>query len=121
MKPQSIDLAEKLGLIRQHWSPKVIGELNDYQLKLAKLCGEFVWHRHDETDELFLCLSGRLEIELRDGTVELREGELCVIPRGVEHKPRAAEECHVLLIEPRGTVNTGNAESDLTAPNDEWI
>ena len=121
MKPGSINLQQKLGLFRERWTPKVIAELNDYQVKLAKLEGDFVWHRHDETDELFLCLSGRLDIELRDGVVELREGELYVVPRGVDHRPRAADECHVLLIEPRGTVNTGATESGLTAPNDEWI
>ena len=121
IKAESINLQEKLTLFRERWSPRVIAELNDYQIKLAKLQGDFVWHRHDETDELFLCLSGRLEIELRDGVVELREGELCVVPWGVEHRPRAADECHVLLIEPRGIVNTGDVESDRTAPIDEWI
>ena len=121
MKSDCINLQEKLRLFEEHWSPKVIGELNDYQIKVAKILGEFVWHKHDETDEMFLCLSGQMNIELRDGVIELKEGELCVIPRGVEHKPCAAEECHVLLIEPRGVRNTGDTEGELTAAGDTWI
>jgi mannose-6-phosphate isomerase-like protein (cupin superfamily) len=99
----------------------VIAELNDYQIKLVKLHGEFVWHQHDDTDELFLCVSGELKIELRGSTVTLSEGELFVVPRGIEHKPVADEECHVMLIEPRGVINTGDAQSGLTAENDQWI
>ncbi len=121
MKPRSINLEEKLRLFTEHWTPKIIGELNDYQIKVAKFLGDFVWHRHDNTDELFLCLSGKMKIELRDGAVELSEGELYIVPKGVEHKPGATEECHVLLIEPRGVVNTGNTKSELTAPGDTWI
>lgn len=121
MKLQSINLEEKFSLIREHWSPRVIGELNDYQVKLAKFLGDFVWHRHEDTDELFLCLSGRLTIELRDRTIEVNAGEIYIVPKGVEHRPRAEEECHVLLIEPKGVINTGNAEGELTAPNDRWI
>ena len=116
-----INLQEKLALFDDTWQPKVIAALNDYQLKLVKLSGEFVWHSHADTDELFLCLAGRFDIEFRDRTVTVREGELCVVPRGVEHKPVAREECHVMIIEPGGVINTGDAASDLTAPNDQWI
>jgi mannose-6-phosphate isomerase-like protein (cupin superfamily) len=118
---QSVSLSGKLGLFSDLWSPKVVAELNDYQVKLVKLQGEFVWHQHDHTDELFLCLSGQLRIDLRDSTITLNEGELFVVPKGVEHKPNASEECHVMIIEPRGVINTGDAGSDLTAPNDQWI
>jgi mannose-6-phosphate isomerase-like protein (cupin superfamily) len=117
----SINLGEKLALFADHWAPKVIAELNDYQIKVVKISGEFVWHSHEETDELFLCLKGALEIELADGSVRLEEGELYVVPRGVEHRPVAREECHVLLIEPRGVVNTGDTAGELTAPQDQWI
>lgn len=121
MSGRAIDLHEKLTRFDERWSPRVVAELNDYQVKLAKLEGTFVWHRHDDTDELFLVLRGRLTIELRDGDVTLDEGELYVVPKGVEHRPRAEAECHVLLLEPRGVVNTGDATSDRTAPGDVWV
>lgn len=117
----AVNLDEKLTRISDLWSPRVVAELNDYQVKLGRLDGEFVWHAHDETDELFLVLHGELRIEFRDHVVELAEGELCVVPRGVEHRPVARRECHVLLVEPRGTVNTGDAESDLRAEGDLWV
>lgn len=117
----AINLAEKLQLVTELWSPRVVAELNDYQVKIAKLQGEFLWHAHDGTDELFLVLHGELRIEFRDRVVELGEGELCVVPAGVEHRPVAERECHLLLIEPRGTVNTGNVESDRRAESDVWI
>lgn len=117
----AINLAEKLQLVTELWSPRVVAELNDYQVKVAKLQGEFLWHAHDGTDELFLVLHGELRIEFRDRVVELGEGELCVVPAGVEHRPVAERECHLLLIEPRGTVNTGNVESDRRAESDVWI
>ncbi len=120
-KIQSVRLAEKLELLEEYWSPRVVGALNDYHVKLAKFLGDFVWHTHEDTDELFLCLSGHMTIELRDGSVELQAGDLCVIPQGVEHKPRAESECHVLLVEPRGVVNTGSEAGELTAPVDAWI
>lgn len=116
-----INLKEKLRLFSDKWSPRVVAEMNDYQFKLAKFDGEFVWHRHEDTDEVFLVLAGRMGIELRDGTVELGEGEMYVVPKGVEHRPFADEECHVMLIEPRGVVNTGDSDSDLQADNDVWI
>ena len=118
MKP--INLSEKLTLFTEHWSPRVIAELNDYQFKLVKLQGEFVWHDHQHTDEAFLVLEGEMEIGFRDRTVTLRKGELFVVPKGVEHITRAAQECSALIIEPRGVVNTGDAGGDLTAKNDVW-
>jgi mannose-6-phosphate isomerase-like protein (cupin superfamily) len=121
VKNTVINLQEKLACFGDHWSPRVIAELNDYQLKLVKLQGEFVWHQHDTTDEVFLVLAGRMSIELRDRTVVLEAGELFVVPKGVAHKPDAAEECSVLLVEPRGVVNTGAAGGDLTAANDVWV
>jgi len=121
MQRPGINFAQKLTLIQDYWSPKVVAALNDYQVKLAKLKGEFVWHQHDQTDELFICLSGRLRIEMHDASVVLNEGELFVVPKGVPHKPIAEQECHVMIIEPGGVKNTGETESHLTAPNDEWI
>ena len=114
----AINFAEKLAQFSAHWSPRVIAEMNDYQFKLAKLQGDFVWHRHDETDEAFIVLEGEMVIELRDGEVALSAGEMYVVPKGVEHRPRAASECKILLVEPRGVVNTGNAGGDLTAAED---
>ncbi len=116
--PAAINIADKFASLAEQWSPRVIADLNDYQVKAAKLQGEFVWHRHDDTDELFLVTHGALRIRFRDGETRLGPGELCVVPRGVEHCPQADAECHVLLIEPRGTVNTGDAGGERTAPND---
>ena len=121
MTPTAINFAEKLARIDAPWSPRVVAELNDYQFKLVKIEGDFVWHRHDDTDEAFLVQHGELRIDFRDGAVTLRAGEMIVVPRGVEHRPHADAECHVLLIEPRGVVNTGDAGGARTAPNDVWI
>ena len=121
MTTKAINLAEKLSLFSDRWSPRVVAELNDYQIKLVKIEGEFVWHAHDDTDEMFLVLSGAMEIRFRDGVVNLGEGEMCVVPKGVEHQPYARELCHVLLMEPRGVVNTGEAGGALTAPQDVWV
>ena len=121
LKYQSINFEEKLLKFSEHWSPKIIAQLNDYHLKLAKVHGEFVWHDHPETDEVFIVVKGQLKILFRDGNVLLNEGEMFVVPKGVEHKPVAENECHVLLIEPAGTVNTGDVKDDLTAPNNIWI
>ena len=122
MNYSSINLQEKLTKFSEHWSPKIIAQLNDYHLKLAKVQGEFVWHDHPDTDEVFIVVNGRLDILFRDGKVSLNEGEMFVVPKGVEHKPVAEQECHILLIEPAGLVNTGSAtDSELTAPNDVWI
>jgi mannose-6-phosphate isomerase-like protein (cupin superfamily) len=109
-----IDLAGKLALLDRPYRPGIVGYLNDYKLVVVKVKGEFVWHKHDDTDDFFLVLKGRLTIQLRDRDVVLEEGELFVVPRGVEHCPKADDEAHVLLIEPRGTVNTGDAGGALT-------
>jgi mannose-6-phosphate isomerase-like protein (cupin superfamily) len=107
--PRAVNLAQKLGLFDEHFSPKIVGYFNDCKLQVGKIQGEFVWHSHPDTDDFFLVLKGRLTIQLRDGDVELTEGELFIVPRGVEHCPRADEEAHILLIEPRGTANTGDS------------
>lgn len=119
--PISINLQDKFAQFSETWQPKIIAELNNYQVKLVKLAGEFVWHEHADTDELFLCLQGCFELHFRDRVVQVKAGELCVVPQGVEHKPLAHEECHVLIIEPAGVINTGAAAGDMTAPNDQWI
>jgi mannose-6-phosphate isomerase-like protein (cupin superfamily) len=118
---QAINLTQKLGLISEQWSPRVVAELNDYQFKVVRIEGDFVWHDHPETDEAFLVLEGELRIDFRDGAVVLRAGELFVVPRGLEHKPFAAKEVKLLLIEPRGILNTGHAGGERTAQNDVWI
>jgi mannose-6-phosphate isomerase-like protein (cupin superfamily) len=109
-----VRLADKLAALHEQWSPRIVARLNDYEFKVAKLQGEFVWHSHAETDEAFLVLAGELRIELRDGEARLGAGDLYVVPRGVEHRPCAAQECQVLLIEPAGTANTGDAGGDRT-------
>jgi mannose-6-phosphate isomerase-like protein (cupin superfamily) len=116
-----INLLQKIGLIGEQWSPRVVAELNDYQFKVVRIEGAFVWHDHPETDEAFLVLEGELRIDFRDGAVSLGPGELFVVPRGVEHKPFAENEVKLLLIEPRGVLNTGHAGGERTAANDVWI
>ena len=118
---KKINLEEKFALFNEHWTPKIISELNDYQIKIVKVEGDFVWHDHSNTDEFFLVIEGTLFIEFEGETMELNAGELYVVPKGVQHRPYTLEECKVMLIEPRGVVNTGEAESDLTASNDVWI
>lgn len=110
-----VNLREKLARFDDRWRPKIVADMNDYHVKLAKVQGEFVWHQHEETDELFLVVQGRLTIKLRDGDVSLEEGDLYVVPRGVEHMPIAEQEAHILLLEPKGTVNTGDAGGERTA------
>ncbi|MBO0471835.1 cupin domain-containing protein [Enterococcus sp. DIV0242_7C1] len=121
MKYTAIDLKQKLTLFNKHWSPKVIAEMNDYQFKLVKILDRFVWHQHEDTDEVFLVLDGEMTIEFRDGKVELAQGQMFVIPKGVEHRPFSEKECQILLIEPKGVVKTGDNSSELTAENDVWI
>ena len=116
-----ISFSEKFSNFSEQWSPKVIAEMNDYQFKLVRLEGDFVWHQHENTDETFIVLEGSLAIDFEDATVELEAGQLLVVPRGVMHRPRAASEAKVLLVEPRGVINTGQADSALTAPIDHWI
>ena len=118
---QAINLVEKIGRIGEQWSPRVVAELNDYQFKVVRIDGDFIWHHHPETDEAFLVLEGELRIDFRDGAVQLGPGELFVVPRGVEHKPFAKKEVKLLLIEPRGILNTGHAGGERTAQNDVWI
>lgn len=118
---EKVNLSQKFALFDEVWSPKLVGELNGQQVKLAKLKGEFVWHHHDVEDELFLVVKGRLVIKLRDGDVALEAGEFLIVPSGVEHKPVAEEEAHVLLFEPRGTVNTGNVQSERTVAEVEAL
>jgi len=121
MEYEAINFKEKLGLFAEHWAPKVIAEMNDYQFKIVKLKGDFIWHDHKDTDEAFLVIEGRLRIDFRDGVVELGPGEMFVVPKGVEHKPYAEHEVKLLLIEPRGVVNTGHEGGERTAANDVWI
>jgi len=121
MKPKTINFQEKFSKFSDHWSPRVIAEMNDYQFKLVKVEGDFVLHNHPETDEVFIVIEGSLSIELPDQIINLEAGEMFVVPRGVEHKPSAENECQVLLIEPKGIVNTGSTKSDLAAENDVWI
>lgn len=111
---ETIDLAAKLALIDEHWTPKVVGELNGQHVKLAKLLGEFDWHHHEDEDELFLVLSGMLRLQFRTHEVRLGPGEIVIVPRGVDHRPIADEEVHVLLFEPAGTLNTGNLRNERT-------
>ncbi|MEZ5930509.1 MAG: cupin domain-containing protein [Alphaproteobacteria bacterium] len=118
---QAINLKQKLGLFDEHWSPKVIAAMNDYQVKLVKIQGDFVWHDHPDTDETFLVIEGELRIDFRDGAVHLGPGEMAVVPKGVAHKPYAEKEVQLLLIEPKGVVNTGDAGGEMTAPNDVWL
>src|SRR5215467_7407840 len=106
MNPEVINFSEKLGRFSDHWAPKVVAQMNDYQFKLVKIQGEFVWHRHAETDEVFIVIEGEMTIELRDRRVHLKAGEMFVVPKGVEHKPSAEAECKVMLVEPYGVVNT---------------
>lgn len=120
MIPRKVSLADKLSTFDERWSPKIVGELNGQHVKVVKLEGEFVWHHHEDEDELFLVVEGSLSIEFRDGEVALEAGEMLVVPRGVEHRPVAREEVHVLLFEPASTLNTGETGGDLTA-DAEWI
>lgn len=121
MAYESINIRRKFDLFAEHWEPKVIAEMNDYQFKIVRLEGDFVWHDHQDTDETFIVLDGTLRIDFRDGAVTIGAGEMFVVPKGVEHKPFAKDEVQVMLIEPRGVLNTGNEGGDRTATNDVWI
>ena len=118
---KKINFKSKFQKFEDHWSPKVIAEMNDYQFKLVKIKDDFVWHKHDDTDEVFIVLEGMIYIEFEDETIDINEGEMIVVPRGTKHKPYANEEAKIMLVEPAGVVNTGDNESELTAPNDEWV
>ena len=121
MKYEALNFEEKLGLFDEQWTPKVIAEMNEYQFKIVKIEGDFVWHDHKDTDETFIVLEGNLRIDFRDGHVNLARGEMYVVPKGVEHKPFAEKEVKMLLIEPRGVLNTGHEGGERTAKNDVWI
>jgi mannose-6-phosphate isomerase-like protein (cupin superfamily) len=118
---QKVNIAEKLATFSEHWTPKIVGELNGQQVKLVKFSGEFVWHHHEQEDELFLVVSGRFRMELRDRTIELQPGEMLIVPRGVEHRPVSDSEVCVLLFEPAATLNTGNVRGARTVDQPERI
>jgi mannose-6-phosphate isomerase-like protein (cupin superfamily) len=121
MNHQPVNLRQKFGLFDEPWQPKVVAEMNDYQFKIVKLQGDFIWHSHMDTDETFIVIEGDLRIDFREGAVQLAAGEMFVVPKGVEHRPCAEREVKLLLIEPRGVANTGEQGGERTAPNDVWI
>lgn len=121
MAYKSINFKEKFSLFKEQWEPRVVAEMNDYQFKIVKLEGDFVWHDHQDTDETFIVLEGDLRIDFRDGAVTIGPGEMFVVPKGVEHKPFAEKEVKLMLIEPRGVLNTGHEGGERTATNDVWI
>ena len=118
---KKINLKSKFNKFNDLWSPKVIAEMNDYQFKLVKIKNDFVWHKHDDTDEVFIVVEGTIHIEFEDKTIEVNEGEMIVVPKGTKHKPYAREEAKIMLVEPSGVINTGDNQGHLTAPNDEWV
>ena len=121
MDNQAINIANKLSLFDEYWSPRIIAQMNDYHFKIVKIQGEFIWHSHHDTDEVFIVIKGEMVIKFRDFPIKLSEGELCVVPRGVEHKPVAKDECQIMLIEPAGTVNTGDVAGERTKTEENWI
>ena len=118
---KKINFSSKFSKFSDRWSPKVIAETNDYQFKLVKIKDDFIWHKHDDTDEVFIVLDGTIFIEFEDKTIQINEGEMIVVPKGVKHKPYANKEAKIMLVEPSGVVNTGDKEDKLTALNDEWV
>ena len=118
---EKINIAQKLSLFNDHWNPRIVGELNNQHVKLAKFQGEFIWHKHDNEDEMFLVLEGKFTMEFRDKKVELSKGEFLIVPKGIEHRPVAESEVSIMLFEPATTLNTGDAKSDLTKDKLEWI
>jgi mannose-6-phosphate isomerase-like protein (cupin superfamily) len=121
MKYSAINFKTKFAKFSEHFSPKIIAQMNDYHFKLSKFQGSFIWHKHTDTDETFIVLGGEMRIDFRDGKVDLKTGEMFIVPKGVEHKPFAEKECHIILIEPAGTVNTGDVGGELTAKDNIWI
>ena len=117
----SINIKDKFALFTEQWQPKVLAQMNDYHVKIARIQGDFVWHSHAETDEIFIVYHGEMRIDLRDGAVHLKESEMCVVPKGVEHKPFAEHECWILMVELAGTLNTGDAGGERTVETPEWI
>ncbi len=118
---KSINLEEKLAKFSEHWAPKIVAQMNNYHFKVVKFQGEFVWHSHSDTDEVFIVLDGEMSIAFREGTVKLKASEMFVVPKGVEHKPVAEKECKAMLVEPAGTINTGDTGGDITAEDNVWI
>lgn len=118
---KKINLKSKFNKFNDRWSPKIIAEMNDYQFKLVKIKNDFVWHKHDDTDEVFIVVEGKIHIEFEEKTIEINEGEMIVVPKGTKHKPYAIEEAKIMLVEPSGIINTGDNQGHLTAPNDEWV
>ena len=116
-----INLKSKFDKFHEQWSPKIIAEMNDYQFKLVKIKNDFIWHHHEDTDEVFIVIEGKIGIEFENETIEINEGEMIVVPKGKKHRPFAKKEAKIMLIEPRGVVNTGDIESEITAPSDQWI
>jgi len=121
MENRVVNFKEKFNKFSDLWSPKVIAQMNDYQFKLVRVKGDFTWHDHKDTDEVFIVLEGQLRIDFQNSKIHLQEGELLVVPKGVQHKPFAETECKILVVEPSGTINTGDADSAQTAPNDVWV
>jgi mannose-6-phosphate isomerase-like protein (cupin superfamily) len=121
MELKVINFQEKFSKFTEHWSPKIIAQMNDYHFKTVKFQGEFLWHSHDDTDEVFIVLDGEMSIAFRDGSVTLKSGEMFVVPKGAEHKPSAEKECRAILVEPAGTINTGDAGGEMTADDNVWI
>ncbi len=121
MPRAAISFSEKFAKFTERWSPKIIAQMNDYHFKLVKIQGDFVWHSHAETDEVFIVVEGEMTIHFRDGDVALRAGEMFVVRKGVEHKPSARRECKIMLVEPAGTINTGEVQSELTATDRVWV
>jgi len=121
MAVKVINLADKLSKFSEHWAPKIVAQMNDYHFKLVKIQGDFVWHSHIDTDEVFIVIDGEILLQFRDGDIQLRSGEMCVVPKGMQHKPHAAEVCHIMLVEPAGTLNTGDAGGQLTADHNVWV
>lgn len=121
MELRPINFKEKLSKFSEQWAPKIIAQMNDYHFKVVKFQGEFIWHSHEATDEVFIVLDGEMSIAFRDGSVELKKGEMFVVPRGAEHRPYAEKECKALLVEPAGTINTGDSAGEMTAEDNVWI
>ncbi len=118
---EKVNLDQKFALFNEQWKPKIVGELNGQHVKLGKIKGSFVWHQHENEDELFLVVKGRMRLEFRDSTVDVDEGEFIIVPRSIEHRPVADEECHILIFEPASTLNTGNVQDEFTVEEPEWI
>ena len=121
MLPEKINFNKKYSKFSKHWSPRIIAEMNDYQFKLAKIKGKFIWHDHKDTDETFIVIDGEMTLKFRDSEVKLSKGEMYVVPKGVEHKPCAENECKILVVEPRGVINTGQSKCDLTIDEEMWV